>query len=142
MSLIRWALRLWFGHQYYPVNGRSERPHGGKVADKMGDQKLIAENAASFGVSNVSRDGDRNFANSACQPIKGDVFKIYDGSVGAGDPRNSAGYAGDALDGNGFVGFVGQDAVPWLWDEQAAKWLPATQTRHATAYAALQRRAS
>jgi hypothetical protein len=56
------------------------------------------------------------------------ALEINEGSLSAGNRRNLTGDAGNVLD-NRFLGFVGHDGLPWLWEESRSCWLPATKDR-------------
>ena len=110
----------------------------------MRDDDTVDGDPAIRAGSHELRCFKRDLSNAAVgQPKEAGAVKVDEGRVGAGDSGNLAPSGGNTLgdDWRSRVGFVGHDNLPWLWEPSKQDWVPVTETRHAGAYAAMQKRA-
>jgi hypothetical protein len=136
-ALIRWTFRLWFGHQQDSVKGAAEASNSRDIADKAGNYNSVEKDTFALGITgNLTGYGERNFANAVEEAKEGRVLEINKRGISACNCGNLARDARNIFDDR-FLGFVGHDGVPWLWESSKECGLPVTESSraHAAAYA-------
>ncbi len=139
---IRRAFRRWFGRGKDAVDGGAQAYQSRQIASQMRDDGAVRDKPTAWADRHQSAGLQGDLADSVEQPKGAGVFKVDEWRAAAGDAGNLTRIGGNVLgdDWRRYCGFVGQDNVPWLWDDDKQDWRPVTETRFAARYAA-QRRA-
>jgi hypothetical protein len=122
---MRLVLRsLWDGlrKKFNGGNGVFERPQRNHIHSQMGNDHVVLSHLSLNGQETHGRES--HVGNSVVVPVgrHGIAEDNWGNRVGQG--RHAAGNAGNLLDGDWrrFVGFIGHDGFPYLWDEKREAW--------------------
>ena len=112
--LIRRTFRLWFCHQQDSVKRGAEVSNSRDIADKAGNYNSVDKDTFALGITgNLAGYAERNFANAVEESKEGRVLEINKRGISACNCGNLACDARNIFDDR-FLGFVGNDGVPWL----------------------------
>jgi hypothetical protein len=130
ISLIRRTFGRWFRQEKNSIKRGSKALDSLQVPDEIRDQSMIKQYVTVGCHCNLAANPKGYLPNTVHKPKEWGGFEIDKWRLSACDDMRR------------HYGFIGHDGIPCLWDDTQERWLPATESCYASAYAALHRAAS
>lgn len=122
-DLVGRTFGLWRGHQENAVKGSPQRSNCVDPHPEVGNNDSIA-NGSSWPTRVQPSGFERYACDAANKSISGGQFEIDEWCASACDRRNLAGDTWNDLDLRRFVGFIGHDGSPHVWNSELETWTP------------------
>jgi hypothetical protein len=125
MPLVLRTFWHWLPKKFYSLNRLLERKQRGDAHSQMSGYDAIKDRRP-FGTNQMASRLQRDVNDSVTDAEAARHVEVNKGSVGTSYRGNGAGQTWDdfSMDWRLFVGFIGHDGTPHLWNKKENAWTP------------------